>query len=77
MRTAFFIAVIAVLVLSLRATAQDQAPAEAQAPPESAEPAAAEAPDSNDRDASRDDDIDFIVTEEIPAETELVFPVDI
>lgn len=88
MRTRLFILLFGGLVLALPGSAQDQGEGQAPAPPaeESAEPAAGESGETateseetaadGSADAEGTDD-EFVFSEEIPAETQLVFPVDI
>jgi hypothetical protein len=86
MRIRLLIAVLGCLSLSLAGFAQDEAPESPDAPEAPEAPADENPQASKDRDIeeSEDDgaedstDVDeFIFSEEIPADTQLVFPVDI
>jgi hypothetical protein len=83
MRIRLLIAVLGCLSLSLAGFAQDEAPESPDAPeaPADENPQASEDRDieeSEDDGAEDSTDVDeFIFSEEIPADTQLVFPVDI
>jgi hypothetical protein len=83
MRTRLLIGVLGCLSLSLAGFAQDEAPESPDAPEAPADDSP-QAPEDRDIEESEDDgaenstDVDeFIFSEEIPADTQLVFPVDI
>jgi hypothetical protein len=83
MRIRLLIAVLGCLSLSLAGFAQDEAPESPDAPEAPADDSP-QAPEDRDIEESEDDgaenstDVDeFIFSEEIPADTQLVFPVDI
>ena len=62
------------LALSVPGSAQDEP---AETPPETATPPAEGQGESAGASAGEEEDDDFVFSEEIPAETQLVFPVDI
>ena len=77
MRTRLLIAVLGCLALSLPGQAQDEAPeAPADDSPQASEDQNVEESDDEGADDSTDID-EFIFSEEIPADQQLVFPVDI
>lgn len=81
MRTRLLLALLGSLSLALPGLAQDEAaeapvvPAE-NPPPAPADPNSEQAEDEDEDDESTDID-EFIFSEEIPADEQLVFPVDI
>ena len=80
MRLRFCVLLFGGLLLSSPLVAQDEAPVEsaAEAPaPASAEESAAENAGAAAARAETDDDDDFVPSEEIPPDEQVVFPVDI
>lgn len=77
LRAAVAAGVLAVLALGQSGRAQDDAPPPESPPAEAAEPAQAETPEQAARPRRDAEDDVFVPTEEIAADEEIVFPVDI